>query len=169
MGRPRTKDDDLPKCVYRRGKSFYLVKKNVWTKLCEDRSQVESLVNKTTSPLVNLSGSRLEAFCHKAMVRARCNARGRRKIDFNLCADDVKELIERCGGLCAITRMPFRLEVIGERNQRPFAPSIDRIDSMKGYTRDNCRLVCVAVNYAMNSWGETVIHDLFAAWKRGKK
>ena len=95
MGRPRTKDEDLPKCVYRRGKSFYLVKNNVWTKLGEDRAKVELLVKNPTSSLLDLSGSYLEAFCYKAMVRARCNARGRRKIDFDLCRDDVKELIER--------------------------------------------------------------------------
>ena len=31
----------------------------------------------------------------------------------------------------------------------PFKASIDRIDSTRGYTRDNCRLVCWFVNQAL--------------------
>lgn len=47
------------------------------------------------------------------------------------------------------------------KGRRPLAPSIDRIDSSLGYTRQNCRIVCAAVNYAMNVWGEDVLWRLF--------
>lgn len=47
---------------------------------------------------------------------------------------------------------------------RPFMPSIDRTNSAKGYTAGNCRLVCVAANFAMNEWGQGVLHKLAVAY-----
>jgi hypothetical protein len=38
----------------------------------------------------------------------------------------------------------------------PFSPSIDRIDSNKGYTKDNCRLVCTIVNFGLHRFGEQI-------------
>ena len=40
--------------------------------------------------------------------------------------------------------------------KRAYAPSLDRIDPEGLYTADNCRLVMVAVNFALNAWGEEV-------------
>jgi hypothetical protein len=45
----------------------------------------------------------------------------------------------------------------------PFAPSVDRRLSSGGYTEDNVRLVCVAVNFAMGQWGEDVFLHLAKA------
>jgi hypothetical protein len=42
------------------------------------------------------------------------------------------------------------------RARRPFAPSLDRIDSNQPYSRRNCRLVLQAVNFALNAWGDDV-------------
>lgn len=63
---------------------------------------------------------------------------------------------------CALTDIPFDLSpASGAR--RPFAPSIDRPDSSRGYADDNARIVCVAVNIAMNQWGEDVLYRLAGA------
>lgn len=42
----------------------------------------------------------------------------------------------------------------------PFYPSIDRVDSSKGYTKDNCKLVCMMFNNAKQD------HDIkhFETW-----
>lgn len=50
---------------------------------------------------------------------------------------------EKYTGQCDITKLPF---YFGTQNHYPFSPSIDRIDSTKGYTQDNCRFVLFAVN-----------------------
>lgn len=50
---------------------------------------------------------------------------------------------------CAVTGIPFVYDVPGH----PLMPSLDRIDSSKGYTADNVRLVCWAVNCAASTWG----------------
>ncbi len=46
----------------------------------------------------------------------------------------------------------------------PWAPSVDRIDSSKGYVPGNVRLVCVAANLAMNEWGEDVLARVARAY-----
>ena len=68
------------------------------------------------------------------------------------------------GGRCALTGLPFDLRIIGTgKTRRPFAPSLDRIDSTGGYTRDNVRLVCQAVNFALNAYGEDTFREIAAA------
>lgn len=62
-------------------------------------------------------------------------------------------------GRCLLTGIPFVLESKPEdkrKRNNPFSPSLDRIDSDKGYTKANCRLVCTNVNMALNRFGEDV-------------
>ena len=42
-------------------------------------------------------------------------------------------------------------------SKNPFNPSIDRIDSNKGYTKENTRVVAACINNAMNEWGEEIL------------
>lgn len=65
-------------------------------------------------------------------------------------------------GKCCLTGISFTFEKspYGERFYNPFAPSLDRIDSDGGYTIENTRLVCVAVNLALNRWGEDVLRQV---------
>jgi hypothetical protein len=60
-----------------------------------------------------------------------------------MIGDHVKELL-------------FEFGIGGRRRKgrEPFRPSIDRIDSSVGYVVGNCRVVLVAVNIAMSTWGE---------------
>ncbi len=58
------------------------------------------------------------------------------------------------GGRCSVSGVALSDEVLGHgAAPRPFQPSVDRIDSSGGYTRDNCRLVCWAVNCFCGTWG----------------
>lgn len=75
---------------------------------------------------------------------------------------------------CSLTNIPFEFEKGGWHEKRPFAASIDRINCKKGYVKGNCRLVCVSVNVAMNTWGEAVLYRIAAglardnlAWRAG--
>jgi uncharacterized Zn finger protein (UPF0148 family) len=92
-----------------------------------------------------------------------CKGRAKsRSLDFNLSVDFLIDLYEMQNNKCAVTKLSFNFEK-SEFEKRPFAPSIDRIDSSKGYTQDNVRLVCAAVNYALNEFGDTVFDKICAA------
>jgi hypothetical protein len=70
----------------------------------------------------------------------------------------------RSGGKCEVSGIPFTLERAPKRfARRPWAPSIDQIQAGKGYGLDNLRVVCIAVNFAMNHWGEDVLYRIAAA------
>lgn len=53
-------------------------------------------------------------------------------------------------GRCALTGLEFSYEGI-KRGPKMRAPSVDRLDSTKGYTKDNCRIVIFAVNALKHS------------------
>jgi hypothetical protein len=44
------------------------------------------------------------------------------------------------------------------------SPTLDRIDASKGYTYDNVRVVCYAMNVALNKWGEDILRHVVSAW-----
>lgn len=82
-------------------------------------------------------------------------------IEFSLSNFDMAHIIVESDGKCAVTGIKLRLDAVEKRGSkkhiRPWAPSIDRIDSSKGYSIENCRLVCAAANIAMGAWGEEVL------------
>lgn len=66
-------------------------------------------------------------------------------------------LWSRASGRCEFSGIPFNSEFNGSGQARAFHPSIDRIDSRKGYTFKNCRLVCAAVNFALRDFDDDVL------------
>jgi len=93
-------------------------------------------------------------------ARGRARAAG---IEFLLSRDEYYAIVRRSSFKCELTGIPFSLSWAGSTRRRPFVPSLDRRDSAKPYTVDNCRLVLCAVNYALNEWGETVLRKIAAA------
>ena len=78
-----------------------------------------------------------------------CKQRAREKgIDFTLTIDWVEEKLSR--GVCEITGIAFVLGTI----RHPFLPSIDPIDSNKGYTPENCRMILWMLNAAKGDSSE---------------
>ena len=95
----------------------------------------------------------------------------KKKIPFELTDHDVREMFFMSEGKCTLTGLPFR-HPDGEKVRylkNPHAPSIDRIDNRLGYTPDNVRLVCVAMNLAMHQWGLEFFDELAAAWREFNK
>ena len=68
----------------------------------------------------------------------------------------VRERIDT--GRCEVTNIPFEIKV-----GSPWMPSIDRIDSSKGYTKENSRLVVWAFNRARGTFSDDVMLRLARA------
>lgn len=84
--------------------------------------------------------------------RKRAKSRG---IEFTLTMGWLLARLERAGDRCEVSGVPF--DYSPEKtmwHKRPDCPSLDRIDRSKGYVDGNVRVVCTAVNIAINEWGE---------------
>lgn len=88
------------------------------------------------------------------------NARQRAKksrIIWALSLDEFWLIVRQSNGRCAVTGLPFAIDLT---KHNPEQPSLDRIDSSLGYSPGNCRMVLLAVNYAMNTWGENTFRKI---------
>lgn len=84
-------------------------------------------------------------------------ARAKRSGKDLMSETDFWSLVERANGRCEVTGIKFSSERVGGLRVAAWSPSIDRIDGAKGYSVDNCRLVCVSVNMALNEFGVEVL------------
>ena len=75
--------------------------------------------------------------------------------NFNL---DKKWMQENYSKRCAATGLEFDYSAL-DGAPNPFAPSVDRIDSSRGYTKDNCQVVVWIYNRAKG------IDDIEAVYK----
>lgn len=73
------------------------------------------------------------------------NARAR-GLDFTLTLNDMRKLLK--AKRCAYTGALF---VRDAEHRHPYSRTIERVDSRKGYTRDNCLAVCYAANMLKNA------------------
>lgn len=84
-------------------------------------------------------------------------------IEFTLTVDDLQTLNVAQNGRCALTNIPFSNSAIDGCVHRPFRPSPDRINNMKGYTPDNVQLVTVMVNRAKNQFPQEMFDAMCRA------
>jgi hypothetical protein len=103
----------------------------------------------------------------KWLARLVASAKGHaRKADrpFELTTEFIESVYAQQEGRCEVTGLQFTRQRFDEALvKHPFAPSIDRRSSSGGYTKDNVRLVCVAVNFGMGQWGQEVFLTLARA------
>lgn len=107
------------------------------------------------TPKIPSKGGRGRKRRHNPIYRAIWLAKSRAKEkgrSFDLTSGWMLEQLARQDNRCAITGIEMAVAAdLGAKS--PYQVSIDRIDSARGYTRDNCRLVALAVNLALNVWG----------------
>lgn len=91
---------------------------------------------------------------------AKCRYRAtKRKHHCSIDREFIADRLRLTRGRCELTGLRFSMDKENPAN-RPFAHSIDRIDSSKGYTRGNVRIVCAGINIAMMHWGEALFGKL---------
>jgi len=86
---------------------------------------------------INDNKWRLKQLYHAAKARAK-----RKNLDFNLTVEDVLEMYPK-EGFCPVFGFKFEW---GTRKDRDKSPSIDRIDSTKGYIKGNCQIISWKAN-----------------------
>ena len=73
----------------------------------------------------------------------------------SMTPSQVAEILLRCNGYCEVTGIALSFDRPDpSKRAAPFQPSIDRIDSSKGYTFDNIRIIAFCLNAAFGAWGE---------------
>ena len=96
-------------------------------------------------------------------AKQRARKRGR---EFTITVDDIMPQIE--AGVCSMSGLHFSYKSLGPGKRNPYAPSIDRIDSSGGYTPDNIRVVCFAINMMMADFGAGVFENVAKAYLKEK-
>lgn len=88
-------------------------------------------------------------------------------LPFDLTLEFLNGLQVAQNNSCALTGIPFAPSKGGRNN--PYVLSLDRIDSSRGYTQDNVRLVIFAMNAALGPWGEAVFEEVAKAYLARRK
>jgi hypothetical protein len=88
------------------------------------------------------------------------------KLDFNLTIPHIINLMS--SGVCSLTGIPFCYEPHSFR-QNPRSPSLDKIDSSKGYTIENVRVVLWLVNAALQQCSDSEALPILEALVKGLK
>lgn len=83
-----------------------------------------------------------------------------RTIEVTLSYEDLIKIAISSNGRCQVTGIPFSDYKPSGAKTCPYKPSLDRIDSKKGYTIENCRLVVYCINLAMSEWGDEVLEKI---------
>lgn len=87
------------------------------------------------------------SLCSQSLNRAR-----KHNWEHSISPSDIERVL--LTGHCQVTGIPFdfRVNLGYEQKWLPWAPSLDRIDSKKGYTKDNVQVVVWMYNIAKSTW-----------------
>ncbi len=79
-----------------------------------------------------------------------------KKLKLNITVLFLKRLWESQNGRCWYSNIKLDLPIsYRSKKFKPDSPSLDRIDSKKGYIRGNVRFICLSLNYAKNKFSES--------------
>ena len=164
MGRKRINHLGLPEFVYLEHGAYYF-RRNKESRVWLGRSLADAEVSLKR---IGREPTRMHAgHLTVILANARKNARAR-KLPFSLTRAELDLIWARSGGRCELSNLPFDLVNAQGFTRRAFAPSIDRIDGALGYSSDNCRLILVALNMAINEFGDALFSKVARAYLRKK-
>ncbi len=66
-------------------------------------------------------------------------------------------------GKCAITGIQFIVGEVGKKVRSAYSPSLDRIDSSKGYTQENSRFILWSINAFRGPWDDETMYVIAKA------
>lgn len=145
--------DRLKKCngplcngSYKSEEFFYKIKgsENKYRLPCRDCKHYNQQVSIST----------FEGYLKNLFRELKYNCKKRPKdISFNVTIDDIKEIYQQQEGRCALSDIEMTHSKMSDRKEgddcyiiHRWNISVDRIDSMKGYEKDNIQLLCCIIN-----------------------
>lgn len=87
-----------------------------------------------------------------------------KELAFDLTPEYIQKKFDDCKGLCAITKLPFSMEIGTKKKRNPFRPSVDRINSKRGYVKGNIQIVLTIVNTMKMDYTDDILHPVVKAW-----
>jgi hypothetical protein len=92
------------------------------------------------------------------------SVKARKNKEYNIDCEYLKELWEKQGGICPITKKKLELRTHSYENKsQPYSASLDRIDNSKGYIKGNVRFVALIFNYARNKFEDDQVLEFCKA------
>jgi hypothetical protein len=163
-------------CVKRRNKEFKRKNPEYFKKKGKERynradnparyaATKENFIRRRIEYSTSVRG-RFVTLLHSAKCRA-----AKANLPYELDLQWLLELYNAQRGCCLLTEIKLQFESNrgGTRAFKPFSPSLDRIVPKEGYTKSNTRLVCTAVNLALNNFGESVFEKVAKGYLRKQK
>lgn len=85
-------------------------------------------------------------------------------LKFDLTPEYIQKKFDECEGKCAITKFPFSMEMGTKGKRNPYRPSVDRINSNKGYVKGNIQVVLAIVNTMKMDYTDDILHPVIKSW-----
>lgn len=102
-------------------------------------------------------------------LRGAAHRARQRNFEFELDFEWARERVEQQEFRCAVSGVAFYCDKKLPPERNPFAPSLDRIDCSRGYTRENTRVVVFALNVMLSDWGIEVVEKVARGLWREKR
>lgn len=102
--------------------------------------------------------TKLESFFRERCINLKRRA-DIKKLEFDLTYQDLIDIYEKQEKTCYYTKLPF--SIFGKKNYNTL--SVDRLDSKKGYTKDNVVLALLCVNMFKSNYALEDMEDVFRA------
>lgn len=104
---------------------------------------------------------------HKALkARVAAHAKKGRIMGFNLTPEYIQGIYDEQNGVCALSGLKFQMELGKPRKRNPYRPSVDRINSNKGYVKGNIQFVLAIVNTMKMDYTDEVLRPVIKAWAK---
>lgn len=126
------------------------------TKLCSTKCKNKKAAELARTRRNTSIESKIRAATATAISRARHKSKGS-----DITAEYIVNLMHSNGDKCSVTGIPF--EETGA-----FIPSIDRVDSSKGYFKDNVQIVCWIYNRAKCDGTDDDVWRMIKGWTECK-
>ena len=105
----------------------------------------------------------LKGYAFKLFSGAKGRAK-KKNLEFNLTSQWVLEKLTPL--ICEATGFTIDIAAGGVYKTHPLQPTLDRVDSAKGYTMDNVKVTCWWWNVMKQDWTEEIVKELIKKYKQ---